>query len=156
MKNIDRVVIANQDHQINNAIVRMLKDSGFSGIIKCTLNAGHALLYLDHLSLEGKLFNSKVLVLLNPNTPIVNGLEFLSSFQDSTSIQKENIRLIILTDNMNSDIVERSRKKGARNFLPFSFAMADLDEVLYGVSKPDEKKKEKSKVRTSKTDYARI
>lgn len=137
MQNIDQVIIANQDQNKNDGIANMLRESGFKGIIKRAVNAGQALLYLDHLALVGKLYENKVLVLLNLNTPIITGLEFLSSFNDNKKIWKENVILIVLSDNLKSENVEKSKQKGVKDFLPFSFKMIDLEEITERYTKSD-------------------
>lgn len=136
MQNIDQVIIANHDQNKNDGIANMLRESGFDGIIKRAVNAGQALLYLDHLALVGKLYESKVLVLLNLNTPIITGLEFLSSFNDNKKIRKENVILIVLSDNLKSENVEKSKLKGVKDFLPFSFKMIELEEITERYNKP--------------------
>jgi CheY-like chemotaxis protein len=132
MKKMIQVILVNHIPEIKKEIEKSISDSGISCQVKNVLNGGHALLHLFHLHLNNKVNESPILILLNLNTPIVDGLEFLKEYRTLRDFKKENICVAIIDNELTSFQKEKAESLGFSNFLStslFAGFLGGLDTV---------------------------
>jgi CheY-like chemotaxis protein len=170
---VNQVILVDNDCHSNLSNEKIIKESGLSEQVKITLNGGHALLYLDHIShkLDSEF---KILVLLNMETPIADGFDFLQGYyKELKKIKnKENIIIAILSNNLSNEKMERIKNLGHDNFIsspicpnalnnlviqrftPSTSSVGSEPEALQTseVSQAEKKEKVKRKPRKKQTD----
>lgn len=141
MKVIDEVLIVNNDSNTNLFLQKKIVENGFADNVKLTLNAGHALLYLEHMHLSRRIEGKKLLILLNMNTPIMNGIDFLKSFQESGQFKKENIMIVVMSDDLTSYFVSAAKEGGINYFVPFQLCLNELTRLVSSKFSPTSESK---------------
>ena len=126
MKKMIQVILVNHNPEIKKEIEKSIVDSGIPCQIKNVLNGGHALLHLFHLHLHDKVNEAPILILLNLNTPIVDGLEFLKEYRTLRDFKKENICIAIIDNDLTSIQKAKAESLGCPNFLSASLFPAFL------------------------------
>jgi response regulator RpfG family c-di-GMP phosphodiesterase len=139
MQKIDQLIIV--DNNSNRAIEtqKAILKAEICENIKIAVNGEHALLCLDHLDLHQRMKGKKIMVLLNMETPIMNGLEFLDGMLHKSYPNKEKILIVVLKDLSSPETIERARKKGITEFVTSPIDIPSLNETL--VNYFSEKKK---------------
>jgi response regulator RpfG family c-di-GMP phosphodiesterase len=152
MHTIDHVLLVDNNVTRSSSIEKNIKEEGLAGNIKTTLNGGHALLYLEHAS--EKIQNSRILILLNIHTPVVNGFEFLESYKALNSIKKNNILIAAINDNLSTDEIDKIKLMGVSDFVSAQGAFSALDSSIRTKFNPQEltEKKENQKKFNQKKD----
>jgi response regulator RpfG family c-di-GMP phosphodiesterase len=131
MVKINQVILVDNDCDSNLCNEKIIKESSLSSEVKITLNGGHALLYLDHINHKlDKDF--KVLILLNMETPIADGFDFLQGYyKESKKIKnKENILIVVLSNNLSNEKMERIQRIGQVNFISSPISMEVLNTLV--------------------------
>jgi DNA-binding NtrC family response regulator len=129
MNKVNQVLLVDNDLSSNSEIEKLIKQSGLSEQVKVTVNGGHALLYLDHIS--HKLSHDfKMVIILNMETPIANGFDFLNGYKTHSEINKENILIIVMQDNLCSEKIERARELGVCHFIKSGFSIDGLNQIV--------------------------
>jgi response regulator RpfG family c-di-GMP phosphodiesterase len=140
MQTIDQVLLIDNNASRSSSIGKNIIEEGLTNNIKTTLNGGHALLYLEHAS--EKIRNSRVLIILNIHTPLVNGFEFLESFKELKSLKKNNILIAVMNDNLNDDEMERIRLLGISDFISSQNSPEALNPIIkLKFDQPESKKR---------------
>lgn len=130
MKNSINVLIVDNNHVKNSEKTLAIKEHGLSNKVKVAMNAGHALLYLDHIHLNKKIYDTHLVIILNMETPISNGYEFLSTYRNSSNFKKERIHIIVINENLCEEKRERIKKLGVSHFIPDSFPVDLFREII--------------------------
>ncbi|MBO9703022.1 MAG: response regulator [Sporocytophaga sp.] len=130
MQKIDQVIIVGKNSDFTSRIKSSIESSGMADQVKMALNGGHAFLFLDHLHLGRKLKESKVLVLLDMDTPIVDGWDFLKDYAHASRLEKENVIIVILNEHLSNEEKSRASKMGANYFLFSSFTINALTYIV--------------------------
>jgi DNA-binding NtrC family response regulator len=129
MNKVNQVLLVDNDISSNSHRENLIKSSGLSEQVKVAVNGGHALLYLDHIS--HKLNNdSKIVILLNMDTPIANGFDFLNGYKVCKSINKDNILIIVMRDNLCTEKIEKTKGLGVCNFIESGFSIDTLNQIV--------------------------
>jgi response regulator of citrate/malate metabolism len=137
MNELNQVILVNNDSHSNFINDKIIKESGLCSQVKITLNGGHALLYLDHIS--SKLDEDfKVLILLNMETPIADGFDFLHGyFKDSKRIKnKNNICIVVLSNNLSKEKMEKITHIGVPNFIASPLSIDNLKTIVHNYFNP--------------------
>src|SRR5690349_44080 len=114
MNKVNQVLLVDSDIRSNSEKENLIKESGLSEQVKVAVNGGHALLYLDQIS--HKLSeDSKMVILLNMETPIANGFDFLNGYKSCSGINKKNTLIIVMKDNLCSEKIEKTKGLGVCN-----------------------------------------
>lgn len=124
---VQQILLVDNNMSHNHHREEKLREAGIAQEIKIAVNGGHALLYLDHAS--EKIRNSNLVILLNMDTPIANGFDFLEGYKYS-KLNKENILVIVLNDNLDPAKIERTKKFGINTFLSSSFSADELENII--------------------------
>lgn len=95
MKKFYQVMLVDDDKNANTHHSRIIKESGFSSCVKVALNGGHALLYLNQIFTDVK-DDNRLLILLDTDMPIMNGLEFLKYYDRCEYPCKRNIEIAVM------------------------------------------------------------
>jgi response regulator RpfG family c-di-GMP phosphodiesterase len=125
---INRLLLVDCDAKTNSLNERKIIDSGLVDQLKVTLNGGHALLYLNEIS--HRTFDSKTVVVLNMNTPIADGFDFLEGYKFSHDIHKENVLIVVMEDNINKEVQEKVKKYGVNCFINSAICLETLNEHI--------------------------
>ncbi|MFN3402804.1 MAG: hypothetical protein ACK40G_01840 [Cytophagaceae bacterium] len=128
MNTIDTLVIVDADSKCNHLNERKIKESGISNNVKVTLNGGHALLYLNQIS--HKTVCSKTVVILNMDTPIANGFDFLEGLKYSNEIYKDNVLVVVVNDNLDENKLEKTKKLGVNHFISSGLCTDSLKNLI--------------------------
>jgi CheY-like chemotaxis protein len=128
MHTIDHIVLVDNNSSRTSSLEKSIKENGLAQSTKTTLNGGHALLYLEHIS--EKIENSRVLILLNIHTPMVNGFEFIESFKDLKTVKKNNILIAVITDNLNQNEVDKIKLMGISDFVSTQISLDNLHSII--------------------------
>lgn len=105
MELINQILLVDDDNAINLHHERLIKESGLCKNVKITLNGGHAFLYLCQ-KYSNYNSNTKLLILLDMDMPIMNGYDFLNSYNSCTFINKENIFIALMTDTPENELLD--------------------------------------------------
>ena len=119
MFTVHQVVLVDNDLDGNAHKIQKLTQIGFSNNIKVSVNAGIALLYLQqqHETLK----DLTQLIILNIDTPIMNGFEFLSELKNSKTISNQNIMVAVLKNNLSELQIDKLKIMGVTNFIDEDF-----------------------------------
>lgn len=127
METVNQILLVDNQIASNVHTDSKIKKSGLANKVKIALNGGHALLYLDQI--QEKLIDSNMVILLNMDTPIMNGYEFLTNFNSCKTLRRDKIMLIVINDNMNEEKINGLRNLGITHFINRDFD----PEVLSGM-----------------------
>jgi len=130
MKKVIQVMLVNNNSYQNAEIEKSIKSAGITNDVKMAVNGGHGILHLHHLQLSEKINEGVVLVLLNLNTPMVDGFEFLNQFKYSRDLRKENIVIVVLDKNLPEDQKAKAEKLGITHFVPLPCCTENLKNIL--------------------------
>lgn len=123
------ILIVDNNHHKNSEKALAIKEHGLSHEVKVAMNSGHALLYLDHIHLNQKINDTQLIIILNMETPISNGYEFLSTYHNSTNFKKERIHIIVINDNLCEEKKEKIKKLGVTNFIQDPFPVEIINKI---------------------------
>ncbi len=128
MVTINQILLVDKDMTANLEADHKIKQASIAKSVKVTMNGGHAMLYLEQIN--EKLLNSPLVILLNIDTPIMNGYEFLHSFNNCKSISKDKILVIVLKDNLSEDKINLLKEKGIQHFIQNDFDPKELSSMI--------------------------
>ncbi len=130
MENSINILIVDNNHARNSEKQKAITQHGISNDVKVAMNAGHALLYLDHIHLNNKIYNSNLVIILNMDTPISDGYEFLNSYRNSPNLKKDKILIVVINENLCDDSQEKIKKLGVTEFIQDSFPVEKMKEII--------------------------
>jgi CheY-like chemotaxis protein len=128
METVNQILLVDNLVTSNSEIDNKVKKHKLANSVKITLNGGHALLYLEQI--QERLLDNNMVILLNMNTPIVNGYEFINLLSACKTVSKENILLIVFTDNLNDDDMDTIKSMGINHFTSKDFQPETLKEMI--------------------------
>ncbi|TAH24848.1 MAG: hypothetical protein EAZ07_08645 [Cytophagales bacterium] len=135
MYTVQQVILIDSDMEGNLRKEHKLGQVQFASNIKISVNAGIALMYLrqQNDSLEGK----PRLIILNVNTPIMDGYEFLSELRNSRTICTKNLMIAVIKDGLTSQQIDKLRIMGVTNFIEDNFCPESLTNIIkHQIAKP--------------------
>lgn len=144
MTPIDHCVIIDNNTSRTSLLEQTIKENMVAANIKLTVNCGHGLVYLKEM--WDKVGERKTLVIMNVNTPIMNGSEFLDELKGTPYSKSQAFLLIVLNDTMSEKDKENYIKKGITNFIssPFSIdSIHSLVKAKFNLGESAEKKEGK-------------
>lgn len=130
MKQMIQVIIVNQDQEQNSGIEKTIRNSGLNCNVKIAVNGGQALLQIDHLHLIQKINDKPILVLLDINTPIVNGYEFLHQYKIARNLRKENIHIVVIDKGLSQTQKTKVENLGISIFVSLLSSPKGLMEII--------------------------
>ncbi|GAL85830.1 hypothetical protein MYP_3059 [Sporocytophaga myxococcoides] len=148
---INRLLLVDCDAKTNCLNEKKIVDSGLVDQLKVTLNGGHALLYLNQIS--HRTVDSKTVVVLNMNTPIADGFDFLEGYKFSHDIHKDNVLIVVMQDNIDKDTQDKVRRYGVNYFISSSICLETLNNHINSYF---EKNTENKKVVFSPSENVKI
>lgn len=125
---INRLLLVDCDTKTNCLNEKTIVDSGLVDQLKVTVNGGHALLYLNQIS--HRTIDSKTVVVLNMNTPIADGFDFLEGYKFSHDIHKDNVLIVVMQDNIDKDIQDKVRRYGVNYFISSCICLDTLNSHI--------------------------
>lgn len=130
MEKMIQVILVEHNPASQKEIEKNIREAGITNQVKIALNGGHALLYLDHLHLTDKVKDNQVIILLNLDTPLVDGLSFLKDYQASKNFKKENIQIAVIDDNLSADKKAKAESMGVSCFLSPDISAPALNNLV--------------------------
>jgi len=127
---VDQVVIIDNNRNRAIQLQQLLVTSKIAEQVKIALNGDHGLLCLDHLDLINKLRGKRVMLILNLETPVANGFEFLEKFSRKHYPGKENILLLAFDDLSSMELKEKAKHRGIKSFIPTQVSLSTLEVTL--------------------------
>jgi len=151
MEKIDFVLIVDNNSLRVAEAQKKLRESKIGETIKVAVNGEHALVCLEHLNLFNSLKGKKIMVLLNMDTPIMNGMELLESGRFKSLPCKEQILMIVMKDVSSAYSVELAKQKGVTSFISSPVEPSELNQMAseYFGDKSKVKKQGKATVKVS-------
>jgi CheY-like chemotaxis protein len=74
------------------------------------------------------------LIFLDINMPVMNGFEFLDSFRQLTFLNKENVRIVMLTNSYNEDDVEKCKEYGVLQYVNKPLTDQKIKDLIEKIS----------------------
>jgi hypothetical protein len=130
MKRYIQVVLVNHIPQMNNDLEKRILELGLTKDVKTAVNGGHAFLHINHLHLSGKIHEGNIFLLLNPETPMVTGLEFLTEYKDARDLKKEKINIAILDNGLTIEFKRKIKQFGIESFVNIKNLEADIRKIV--------------------------
>lgn len=130
MEKIDFVLIVDNNSLRVAEAQKHLREARIGETIKVAVNGEHALVCLEHLNLFNNLKGKKILVLLNMETPIMNGIEFIESSRYKNLPGKDLILMVVMKDVSSPYSVEVAKQKGIDSFISTPVDMPALTEMI--------------------------
>ncbi|MBC6609022.1 response regulator [Hymenobacter sp. BT188] len=116
------------DDPINNFLnQRLLEDLAIADQLMVALNGQEAFALLEQHCPDAA---CPALILLDVNMPVMNGFEFLFSYQQLPLARREAIVIIMLTTSVNSQDVERGQQLHVADFLTKPLTKEKVREML--------------------------
>jgi CheY-like chemotaxis protein len=128
MKRIDQIILVDNNQSGSLAAIKNIESAGLAENVKLAVNGEHALLVLDHLDLYKRISGRKIIVILNIDTPIMNGIDFLEGYKWRKYPNKEEI-LIVVTDNTARENIEKARSLGAKEVISSPLKTSEISEM---------------------------
>ncbi len=128
MFTVHQVVLVDNDLDGNAHKIQKLTQIGFSNHVKVSVNAGIALLYLQQQ--HEVLRDVTQLIILNIDTPIMNGFEFLSELKNSKIISSQNLMVAVLKNNLSELQIDKLKIMGITNFIDEDFCPEMLSKSV--------------------------
>jgi CheY-like chemotaxis protein len=128
MEMINQVLLVNSNYSDNTLIEKNIRKTGIKCKVKVTLNGGHGLLYLNHM--EDKIKHARLLILLNMETPIMNGFEFLKEIKGMGNLRNSNIMIVVMKGNLSPEAIEKVRSFGISEFISDPASSDDINKMM--------------------------
>lgn len=128
METMNQILLVDNHSSSNVQIDAKIRKTGLASNVKIAMNGGHALLYLEQVC--DKLRESNLVILLNMDTPIMNGSEFIQNFNMCKSICKDKIMLVVLNDGLTDNRINAIRALGVSNFISKDFDPSVLSDMI--------------------------
>jgi CheY-like chemotaxis protein len=122
---IDHCLIIDNNITRSSELQKILKDGNISASIKHTLNCGHGLVYLKEV--WNKIHNHNTVVILNVNTPIMNGWEFLEVLKDTP--YNDKLTIVAMSDTLDESDKVTYEKKGIKKFISSPFSLEAISTI---------------------------
>jgi response regulator RpfG family c-di-GMP phosphodiesterase len=121
-------LLIDNDQKTNAVNAEKIKSSGIGRNVKITVNSGHAFLYLNEMN--EKLSFSRLVILMNMETPIMNGFEFLEAYNVNKALNKNNILIIAFNERLTQEKIQKSRYLGISNFIASDLRIEELQSLV--------------------------
>lgn len=121
------ILLIDDDKEQNATHERSFRRANYKKI-KATLNGGHALVYLHQIN--DTLEENKLVVLLDIDMPIMDGLEFLKNYRLTPEFHKENILIIVQGDDLKEGVIEEAKKMGVSHFVSKTCKLGVIENII--------------------------
>jgi len=64
------------------------------------------------------------------NTPVVDGIKFLSEYKSCRDLNKENICIVVIDDNLDNEKQTKALSLGINRFLEFPFSKTQITSII--------------------------
>jgi len=124
-----QIMLVDDDRVFNSESTKIIRENGITNCVKTALNGGHAILLLDQIYSD--LRNKKLLILLDPQMPIMDGIEFLKHYSKCNHPFKKNISIaFMVTPETSDEVIDEAKSLGIYHFLNKPLSLTALKEVL--------------------------
>lgn len=105
-KKLKWVLLVDDDHATNFIHRRIIEKSNITDHIEISLNGKEALEFIEN---HGNIENPSI-IFLDINMPVMDGWEFLESFENLKFIKKGKTIIVMMSTSFNPDDVVRAKK----------------------------------------------
>ncbi len=104
----ETVILIDDDHIIRYGFNRLMREFFASQKILTFQHGGEGLDYLTGLDFTN--FNTKILILLDLNMPLIDGWSFLENFKEKLALIKDNITIYILSSTIDKNDLKKIKQ----------------------------------------------
>ncbi|AZQ58632.1 response regulator [Maribacter sp. MJ134] len=104
----ETIILIDDDHIIRYGFNRLMREFFASQKILTFQHGGEGLDYLTGLNFAN--FNTKILILLDLNMPLIDGWSFLENFKEKLALIKDNITIYILSSTIDKNDLKKIKQ----------------------------------------------
>ncbi len=123
-----RVLIIDDDEQLNKINEKILDSSGLVSEVHICRNGKDALDYLK-LRVEKK-YTLPHLIILDLAMPVMNGFAFIEAFNDWDFPAKAHIELVVFTGSSNPRDKQKAMGLGIKHYIPKPYLLRPLRDIV--------------------------
>lgn len=123
-----RVLIIDDDPQLNKINEKILDSSGLVSELHISLNGKEGLEYLK--ARAEKNYPLPHLIILDLDMPVLNGLQFIDAFHNLNIPGKNNIELVIFTSSNSAKDRQKVLEKGVRHYIEKPYLLRPLRDII--------------------------
>jgi CheY-like chemotaxis protein len=132
MENINCTLLIDDDEVSNYLSKSLLAKFMISNGIQTVSSGMEALQFI--VNYDPDLNSCPELIFLDINMPVMNGFEFLDSFRQLTFLNKENVRIVMLTNSYNEDDVEKCKEYGVLQYVNKPLTDQKIKDLIEKIS----------------------
>lgn len=124
-----RLLIIDNDKQLNKINEKILNMSGMVKELHITCNGREALEYL--VSRVQKDYPLPDIIILDIEMPVLNGFEFIDEFNQLDIPGKSSIELVIFTSSSNPRDKQKASLRGIKHYLSKPYLLRGLSDIIF-------------------------
>jgi CheY-like chemotaxis protein len=132
MENINCTLLIDDDEVSNYLSKSLLAKFMISNGIQTVSSGMEALQFI--VNYDPDLNSCPELIFLDINMPVMSGFEFLDSFRQLTFLNKENVRIVMLTNSYNEDDVEKCKEYGVLQYVNKPLTDQKIKDLIEKIS----------------------
>jgi CheY-like chemotaxis protein len=132
MKQFNNVLLVDDDRIANFVTEKLLRKMKVSDDIQVALNGEEALEIIKTLQINNQCCPG--LILLDINMPVMDGLEFINQFSNSSIKDKLHCKIVMLTTSTNPKDLEALDKKGIKHIINKPLTSEKFVKVLLDIN----------------------
>jgi CheY-like chemotaxis protein len=127
MENLDSILLIDDDPICNFLHSRLLNKLNISDDVKVSLNGREALAHIDKVS---KMEHCPQLIFLDINMPVMDGIDFMKSFNEKAFCKRKPVIIILTTSSNPNDIKQMQRYPEIKGFLNKPLSAEMITSIL--------------------------
>lgn len=129
MEKINCVLVIDDDETTNKLSHQIITKLDFAQEIKICYNGAEAIDFLMDYSRE-HLQHSPELILIDITMPVMNGFEFIESYQKMNFTNKDRVTSVILTSSSDLKDIRKAKRMGVQDYLIKPLTKGNLIQLL--------------------------
>ena len=119
MKNYKSIFLVDDDDASNFLSQRIIDEMKITEHTSTFENGKDALDFMAHNCCQKEIISELCpeLILLDINMPVMDGFQFLSEFQSAKNMQKEKVKIYILTSSNNPNDIEKAKNYSVSGYI---------------------------------------
>lgn len=128
MSKINCILLVDDDKASNFLNELLIQDLGIASRIEVAKNGVEALQMIDQYNKNKHVCPE--LILLDINMPVMDGFEFLQTYQNLNFDNKQSVIIVMLTSSSNPKDIEKVKQAGIEDFLTKPLTEEKLNKVV--------------------------